>query len=213
VDIKAQYNVKQFHDRDVGVIVNLSGRMPNPKIDFSSNIGYELSQSDLLSYLIIGRPGFDFGANGQATQTLASFLAPTISAVAADRLRQNLGSAFSSFTLELGAANPAQQNAGLFNSTALSQYLSTATIGAQKQVTSNLYLGLSTPLCQLQFAGRPVVGATLAYQFTPKFSLQGGYDPASNTRGACNSAGSQLIIGTVPTPPNWSLSLRQVLKF
>jgi translocation and assembly module TamB len=210
VDIKAQYNVKQYKDRDVGVIVDLKGRMPSPKIEFSSNIGYELSQSDLLSYLIIGKPGFDFGANGQATQVLASFLAPTISAVAADRLRQNFGSMFSVFSFELGAANPAQQNGGFFNSGALSQYLSNATIGAEKQVTSNLYVSLNTGLCQLQYS-RLSLGAKLEYHFDPTLSMQAGYDPATYTR-TCN-VGQQIVTGTVPTPPNWSLSLFHTWRF
>ena len=58
------YNVRRAGDRDLGVIVNLNGpSIPYPGIDFSSNAGYDISQSDLISYLLIRKPGFDFGQN------------------------------------------------------------------------------------------------------------------------------------------------------
>jgi translocation and assembly module TamB len=208
VDIKAQYNVKQVRDRDIGVIVNLKGRMPSPKIDFSSNVGYEIPQSDLLSYLIIGRPGFDFGANAPATQVLASFLSPTVSAVAADRLRSNLGSWLDVFSFELGTSVQAE-NTSFFSNKNLSQYLYGSTIGAGQQITRNLYLGVNTGLCQLQ--SRLSLGAQVEYRFDPRLSMRLGYDPATVAR-TCGTE-QELVVGTVATPPNWSLGLFHTWRF
>ena len=54
LDIRAMYNVRRAGDRDLGVIVSLNGPLvPYPGIDFSSNAGYDISQSDLISYLLI----------------------------------------------------------------------------------------------------------------------------------------------------------------
>ena len=64
LNIHAQHNVRRPGDRDLGVIVNLHGRLlPYPVIDFNSNADYAIAQSDLISYLLIGRPGFDYGAD------------------------------------------------------------------------------------------------------------------------------------------------------
>ncbi len=91
LDINAKFDVKQVHD--LSVIVNLNGRLlPYPVIDFKSTADYQISTSDLLSYLLTGSPGFDFGANAGTSQILSSLLAPTLSAIAANALRPSLGS-------------------------------------------------------------------------------------------------------------------------
>ena len=214
VDIRAQYNVKQPPNPDLGVIVNLKGQMPTPTIEFSSNAGYEISQSDLLSYLIVGRPGFfATGTGSNTTQVVASFLSPTLSAVAADQLRRTFGSTLDVFQFELGGANytsETQQSNSLFSGRTLTQYLSGATIGAEKQITNNLYAGLTTGLCQLQNS-RLSLGAKVDYQFSPKLSARFGYDPATSAR-YCNE-GQGFFVGTVPTPQNFSLSLVHQWRF
>lgn len=212
VDINAQYNVKQPPNPDLGVIVNYKGRLPTPKITFSSNAGYDISQSDLLSYLIIGRPGFFANTNqSNAQQVVASFLSPTLSAVAADQLRRTLGSSLDIFQFELGSAGyDTQQSNSLLSGTLLKQYLTGATIGAEKQITNNLYAGLTTGLCSLQNS-RLSLGAKVDYQFSPQLSARLGYDPATTTR-YCNE-GQALMVGTVPTPQNFSLSLIHQWRF
>jgi translocation and assembly module TamB len=217
LDIKAQYNVKQFRDRDLGVIVNLHGRLlPYPIIDFASTADYEISTSDLLSYLLTGRPGFDFGANATTQQVLTSFLAPTLSAVAADRLRQNLGSFFDAFQFQLGSsAASTDANAAFFSRTNLSQYLYGSTIGAEKQFSNNFYINVNTGLCQLGEAGGRFnalngLGGKIGYRFDPTLSLQLAYDPSTSSR-TCSQ--SQSIIGFVPTPPQFSFSLSHTWRF
>ena len=64
LNIDALYNVKRYHERDLGVVVNLSGPLlPYPVIDLQSRdeYGYQISTTDVLSYLLTGKPGFDFG--------------------------------------------------------------------------------------------------------------------------------------------------------
>jgi len=215
LDIRAQYNVRRPGDRDLGVIVNLHGRLlPYPVIDLSSTSDYEIAASDLISYLITGKPGFDFGANAQTTQVLASFLAPTISAVMADRLRQNFGSKLDFLQFELGTSDAATAagGAGFFDPSNLRQYLSRATIGAGWQV-GNFGLNVNTGFCQQPGQGfnpRDLVGAKVEYRFDPKLSMKLAYDPPTAGR-LCEPG--QTFTGLVQTPGQFSASLLHTWRF
>ena len=212
LNIDAQYNVKQYRDRDLGVIVTLRGPLlPYPEIDLHSNADYSISPTDLLSYLLIGRPGFDFTSSERAAQVVA-LLAPTLSAVAADRLRQAVPGV-DMLRLELGTTNA---DAGAFSNQSLTNYLYTATIGAEKQITKDLFLSVNTGLCQFQpgfgtganwLAG---TGAKAEYRITERTSVQTALDPSTASR-TCNSR--QSFIGVSPTPPNFSLSLSHTWRF
>lgn len=215
VDLKAKYNVHQARDRDLGVIVELAGRMPNPVITFSSDAGYELSTSDILSYLLIGRPGLDFTSNQNANEVLASVLTPTLSAVATDRLRGALGSAVDVFSLQLGATQPTSA-ANPFSVENLRYSLYGATLNAETAVGHDLYLSVNTGLCALsgtQARANPLsgVGAKAEYRFpfNPALSMQVAIDPPTSSR-VCNPSQSlQLLNGLQPTPTQFSISFSQ----
>lgn len=215
VDIKATYEVRQARDRPLNVIVELAGRMPNPVITFESDAGYDLSTSDILSYLLIGRPGLDFTSNQQANEVLASVLTPTLSAVATDRLRQTLGSAVDVFSLQLGATQPSQ-GATPFSVENLKYSLYGATLNAETAVGHDLYLSVNTGLCALsgnQGRANPLsgVGAKAEYRFpfNPALSMQVALDPPTSSR-VCNPSQSlQLLNGLQPTPTQFSISFSQ----
>ncbi len=214
IDIKAQYNVRQARDRDLGVFVEAAGRLPNYGITFSSDAGYELSTSDILSYLLIGRPGLDFTSNQQASEVLASVLTPTLSAVATDRLRQTLGSAVDVFSLQFGATQPTQ-GANAFSVENLKYSLYGATLNAETAVGHDLYLSLNTGLCALsgnQARANPLsgVGAKAEYRFpfNPALSMQIAIDPPTSSR-VCGTQQLQLLNGLQPTPTQFSISFSQ----
>ncbi len=219
LDIKALYNVKLYRDRDIGVIVNLNGRLlPYPVIDFKSTADYDISTSDLLSYLLTGRPGLDFGSSGAVAQ-VASLLAPTISAMAADRLRQSFGSVFDVFRFELGTGSSASDasSGGFFSAQNLRQYLYGATIGAERQFGNNVYLNVNTGLCQFNsdFNGGRLnlltgLGAKAEYRFDPTLSVQVAYDPPTANR-TCSQ--QQSVVGLVNTPSQFSFSLSHTWHF
>ena len=218
LDIRAQYNVKQVRDKDLGIFVHLHGPLlPNPVIDFQSNAEYDISTSDLLSYLLTGRPGFDF--SGANAQVVSSFLAPTVSALTSSALRQSLGSWLDVFQFQLGTSGSASGGTAQTSSgNQFSQYLFGSTIGAEKQFSNNLFLSVNTGLCQ--FTGNTnnpinintLVGAQVEYRFKPTFSTRVAYDPP--TYGKTGSCGSgQSIIGLVPTPPQFSLGFFHTWRF
>jgi translocation and assembly module TamB len=216
LDIEAQYNVKQYHDRDLVVIVNLKGPLlPYPEIELGSETEYTISPTDLLSYLLVGQPGFDFSQNSGSSQVLA-LLAPTLSAVAAERLRQSVPG-IDLLRFELGSSNGQTTNTGTVSNRELTDYLRTATIGAEKQVTKDLFVSVNTGFCQFSAEGSnganwlAGAGAKVEYRITDRFSVNGAYDPATATR-TCGG-GKQSFIGVVPTPPNFSISLSHSWRF
>ncbi len=215
VDIRARYNVKQFKDRDLGVIVNLRGRLPQPTIEFSSDAEYTIATSDLLSYLITGAPGFDFGADRTTQQLLAAVLSPTVSAVVADRLRRSLGGFVDAFQLELGTYNLGNQGGGVFSGSNIRNYLNTATISAEKRVYRDLYVGVNAGLCGLRdigsgrFAG---LGAKVEYRFRPDLSLVATYDPSSTEARGCVDNTLDLL-SLVPAPATFSFAVRHTWRF
>ena len=219
LNIFAQYNVKQYRDRDLEIRVNLHGPLlPYPQIDFSSTADY-ISTSDLLSYLLTGRPGFDFTSNANTQQVVASFLAPTVSAYTADRLRRSFGSVFDAFRFELGSASNTQTSgAAQAGNIGLRGYFYGATIGAEKQFANNLFLSVNTGLCQFDpqyTSGTPfnplnTLGAKVEYRFKPTVSGLLTYDPSTQAR-TCSPG--QTFFGVVPTPPQFGFSLSHTWRF
>jgi translocation and assembly module TamB len=207
VDIKAQYTVKRLRDRDLNVIVNLTGRLPTPQLSFTSDNEYALEDSDLLSYLIIGQPGFDFGS-----LNIASVLSPTLSAYVGGLLRNSaIGSHVGTFQLQLGGYEN-QPNGTLQQG--FNQTLRSSSLDVGVPVYKNLFVGLNAGYCQLvqSFQGRlGGLGARLEYRFRPDISLQGSYDPAViDTRTNCTS---QTVLGLVPSVGQFSFSIHKTWRF
>lgn len=212
LDISAQYNVKQYRDRDLGVIVSLRGPLlPYPQIDFSSNADYAISESDLVSYLVAGAPGFDL--NPGSREVLAQFIGPTVSAYTASSLRQLVGPWVDAFRFELGTGTAQAATASTTNF--IQQSLYGATLGLEKQVTDKMFVGVNTGLCQLDpnfqssnvFSG---FGAKVEYRFQPALSTQVAYDPATAAR-TCSPG--QSFIGVPNVPGQFSLSLHHTFRF
>ncbi len=211
LNIAAMYNLKRPPDKDLGIIVKLQGPLvPYPGITFSSNSDIEIAQSDLVSYMLTGKPGFDFGANAQTSQVVAALLAPTVSAYTADKLRGALGSAID-VQFQLGAG--AQQGQGFFDPKNLQSYLTSSTIGAGRTF-GNLSLNVSSGFCQFAnqqgFRAADMLGAEAQYRFNTKISTKVGYDPGTQGR-VCGA--NQDFINFVRTPSQFSFSLLQTWRF
>jgi hypothetical protein len=217
IDISAIYNVKRYKQQDIGVIVHVKGPLvPGPTIEFSSNQPYEISQSDLVSYLVTGEPGFDALAGNQAgLQTVATVLAPTASSLLTSGLRQSLGSWVDIVQFQGATSN--QTTTGL-NPNTLGDFFAGGSLSAQTQFGPRLFFSFSAGLCQLDPRGPNRVpnqtpldafGGKLEYRFAPDLSLQTGREPSTQAR----YCGSGPLLGTVGTPSQWSLSLLKSWRF
>jgi len=216
IDISALYNVKRPGQSDLGVVVHLHGPYyPYPVIDLTSNENYEISQSDLVSYLVTGQPAFQLqGTARENVNAAAAVLLPSASSVLAAKLREQIGPWVDAIQFQGGATNDFVSGS---NQT-YQDILKTARIGGEKQVGNNLFVSLSAGLCpftqsnaaandQLNFLN--TLGWKVEYRFEPTLSLQAGLEPSSSAR-TCQA---ESLRGLVPTPRQWGLSLFRTWRF
>ena len=106
IDVTALYQVKQASRADIGIKARIHGNFyPQPALELSSTDAY-LSPSDLVSYLVTGRPSFELGERDVAvSQRAAEFLLPTINANVSRALRDQLGGLVDVIQIQSGAAN------------------------------------------------------------------------------------------------------------
>ncbi len=215
IDVTATYQVKQSNRADIGINARIHGNFyPQPALELSSNDAY-LSSSDLVSYLVTGRPSFALGEQDvAAAQRAVEFLLPTVNATVSRALRDQLGDFVDAFQIQSGAASgqlSTAQGASPFRS-----FLSSTRLGGEKQIRERLFLSFSTGLCQLgtddpaQQGLNGFVNAIegkLEYRFPmlapDRFSLRAGREPPASAL-RCSVAG---VRGFVPTPQQWGLSI------
>src|SRR5439155_3676668 len=105
IDVSALYRVKQTRRADIGVKARIVGPFyPQPALELSSDDAY-ISQTDLVAYLVTGRPSFELSESiADATQRAAEELLPTGGAVLSRTLRDQLRGWVVLFQLETGAS-------------------------------------------------------------------------------------------------------------
>jgi hypothetical protein len=143
--------------------------------------------------------------------------------VAAAGLRSTgLGAFIDQFSIQSGVA-PTFGN-GATQQATLKDYVFGARLGAEKQISNNLFFSLSAGLCSLnrdyaqanpnQSALGGFVeglGGKLEWRFNPQVSLQAGTDPPTS---ALYCGRSNFSLGSVvQTPRQWGLSLIQNWHF
>jgi translocation and assembly module TamB len=226
IDVTAVYNVKQSSRADIGVQARIFGNFyPQPKLELSSTDA-SLSSSDLVSYLVTGRPSADLTGDNPATnntQRAMEFLLPTVSASLSQALRDQIGF-MDLFQIRPGAVSDrptdAQNPNGQFN------FLYQTRVGGEKQISDRLFLSFSTGLCPfasssstsdqnqgLKGFGNAIEGK-LEYRFplagADRFALRAGREPSANAL-RCGTGGD--VRGFVQTPQQWGLSLFRSWSF
>ncbi|HYD54178.1 MAG TPA: translocation/assembly module TamB domain-containing protein, partial [Gemmatimonadaceae bacterium] len=218
LDISAMHRVKQSDRPDIGIRARLTGPVkPAPMLQLESAENYQLSQSDLVSYLVAGRPSFDAAAREiDQAQTAADVLLPTISTQFGQYLRGQFGSLLDAVQLQAGATNLGEGSAFSLESGALN-FLTSARLGGEKQIRDNLYFSFSTGFCSLNREVATTEGMSfvdglagkLEYRF-PQLSLQVGREPPASALSCGNAAKSR---GVIPTPSQWGVSLSRSWRF
>jgi translocation and assembly module TamB len=223
VNITATHNVKRAGQQDLTIQVHLGGFLyPNPTIDLSSPNENFLSPSDLVSYLVTGQPtGALSSGDLGVVQQVTSVIAPSLGSYAAAGLRNTpFGSLFTQLQIQSGTVltNVAGSNQ---SQVTLKDWLFGSRLGAEKQISDNLFFSFSAGLCsfnrenvaQSQSAVQEFVGAlggNLEYRFTPRLSLKAGTDPPTSQL-YCRS---NYSLGSLnQTPRQWGLSLLRTWHF
>ncbi|PYP77457.1 MAG: hypothetical protein DMD35_15085 [Gemmatimonadetes bacterium] len=226
IDVSALYRVKQSRRADIDVKARIVGPFyPQPSLELSSDDAF-ISQTDLVSYLVTGRPIAELNAaNTQATQAAADVLLPTGSALLSRALRDQLGGWVDLFQIQTGAADTRETNSSQ-RQTASENFrnvLSGTRLGGEKQISDRLFLSFSTGLCPLGSNDKDQQGVTgfvnsiegkLEYRFPliapDQLSLRAGREPPASAL-RCGTTGS--VRGFVATPQQWGVSLFRSWSF
>ena len=220
VDIRAVHTVKRSGQPDLQITVRVVGPLsPNPSIELSSNETY-LSTSDLVSYLITGRPTFALDERTQSVvQQASTVLLPTLTALAAQRIRSSIGSWVDVVQFQGGV--PQQLENGSFQARqSFRDYFFGARVGGEKQISNNLFFSFSAGLCSLNRDNSSTssnglggfveaLGGKLEYRFNPQLSVQAGTEPRTEALYCRNGSLGSLV----STPRQWGLSLLRTWHF
>ena len=226
IDVSALYRVKQSRRADIGVKARIVGPFyPQPALELSSDDA-TISQTDLVAYLVTGRPSFELnGTNAQATQRAAEVLLPTGGALLSRALREQFGSWVDLFQIQAGTlSDDASSSQATSAQNQFRSVLSGTRLGGEKQISDRLFLSFSTGLCQLGVTNdKEQQGVTgfvnsiegkLEYRFPliapDQLSLRAGREPAASAL-RCGATGS--VRGFVATPQQWGVSLFRSWSF
>ena len=221
VDIRALHTVKRGGQSDLQITVHVVGPLaPNPSIELSSNEGY-LSTSDLVSYLITGRPTFALDERTQSVvQQASTVLLPTLTALAAQRIRSSIGSWVDVLQFQGGTSQQLDNRSFQARQT-FADYFFGARVGGEKQISNNLFFSFSAGLCSLRNDNTgtnqqgvqgfvDALGGRLEYRFNPQLSVQAGTEPRTE---ALYCRNSPSLGSLVSTPRQWGLSLLRTWHF
>ncbi|MEP7000610.1 MAG: translocation/assembly module TamB domain-containing protein, partial [bacterium] len=218
IDVSALYNVKQGSRADIGIKARIFGNFyPQPALELSSSDAY-LSPSDMVSYLVTGRPSFEQGGlDVAASQRAVEFLLPTVNATVSRALRDQLGGFVDLIQIQSGAAIDPLSVADGTASSPLRSFLYSTRLGGEKQIKDRLFLSFSTGLCQLRGSEDAsqqglngfvnAIEGKLEYRFPfaapDRLALRAGREPAASAL----RCGADRVRGFVATPQQWGVSV------
>jgi translocation and assembly module TamB len=225
IDVTALYRVKQSRRADIDVQARIVGPFfPQPTLELSSDDAF-ISQTDLVAYLVTGRPSYELNAsNAAAAQRAAEVLLPTGGALLSRALRDQLGGWVDLFQIQTGTLDQVSATQSGSAQDQFRSVLSGTRLGGEKQISDRLFLSFSTGLCQLGATNdKEQQGMTgfvnsiegkLEYRFPitapDQLSLRAGREPAASAL-RCGATGS--IRGFVSTPQQWGISLFRSWSF
>ncbi len=193
---------------ELSIRVLLGGTLERPTVTLSSADSLQqLSQSDLVSYLVTGQQSFDVG-NGTNTSALTSVFLPTLGTAIGSQLS---GGLFDYVQVQTGGYSQLTPTA---NTTLLSS-LSGSRIGAGKQIGDRTFVSADLGVCNLGGGGASTptfadqIGVRVEHQLTSHFSIAGASEPAT-TALYCGNAISRSFVAT---PRQWGLDLFHTWQF
>ena len=185
LDIRAIYTVPQVQAvyggrNDVRVGVRIQGTLTQPELDLFSADSLRLADSDLISYLVLGRPSFQIGGTPQQN---ASQLSAVLLTTGANLLSSRLSGGFFDYVQFQTAADRLQINQ--VNTATFTSVLSGTQLGVGKQVNDRTIISLNAGVCLLAAGPQSLdpatlwrsIGAKIEYQMRPNLGVAGSLDP------------------------------------
>jgi len=194
LDIHARHvvhPVSRERSEDITVLANIGGTLLVPKLTLSVE-DRELSQTEIISYLMFGRSSFELAGNdaalgGRNQAVLQSALAGAVSALSGELERtlvSDLGVPLD--YVEIRTGDPADP-------------LSSALFAAGVQIGERTFLTLSAGFCrERQVELSNTIGATLQFRISPEWRTEASFEPVRTCLPISDAS---------TTPKQWQLGL------
>jgi translocation and assembly module TamB len=200
-------------EQDVRIRVRIGGTLARPQLSLSSADSLlNISQTDLVSYLLTGAPSFSVSSQAATASLLRS-----VGSYLGDQLR-GFG-LFDVVDIELGRQGLAsgQGFAGGINS-----IFSGARLGVGRQLGDRTFVTANAGLCQVgsllggggTSSGGNLyesLGAKVDYRLNDNLGVSGSYEPP--TSALLCSTGVTASRGFAPTPRQWGLDIFRTWRF
>lgn len=185
LNVWASYTVRQANrenGQDVTIVAHLGGTLAQPRLELTSNERIPLSNTEILSYLLVGQPTFASGndpASTDALRSAAAALLPSVGAVLERALTDQIR--FIDY-VQVQTGSTGSQD--LFTNTGATNVLSGTRIGLGKQIGERTFITANAGLCQLTGAQAGTsfassLGLTIEHQLDHLYSLQASVEPSS----------------------------------
>ncbi|MEA3246669.1 MAG: translocation/assembly module TamB domain-containing protein [Gemmatimonadota bacterium] len=144
LDISASYVVRQPESDDVTIRAHLYGTTDRPRLDLSSDLGTAVGQSEIISYLVFGKPSFAVPEDRKATvQTAYQALVPSF---LGGWIEGALGTVLPFFNT-LQVTTVGRDDPRLSASNPIEGLLSSFAVTGGRQVGSDTFLSITTGVC------------------------------------------------------------------
>jgi translocation and assembly module TamB len=170
LDIAAEHTVRAARGTELLVRARIGGSLLAPRLTLESDQRPPLSETEIVSYLLFGRPSFDLLGGAPGTRSEQAVLQGAIAGlagIAAGQLEQTLVADLG-LPLDYIAIRPG--TAG--------DVLGTMRVEAGTQIGERTFLTLAAPLCEVRRGlSSQLFGATLAYQLAGRWRVQASIEP------------------------------------
>jgi translocation and assembly module TamB len=217
LDVSAIHTVRQVSSgrRDVRVRARIGGTLAQPTLTLeSADPTLQLSQSELISYLVTGAPSFDVAGQGG---TVGSLLLPSLGGL----ITSSLGGVADVIQIETVNSLDRQSGGSLGRTTG--SLLGGTRLAAGWQIGDRQFLSANLGLCQLgnALSGnggfsadglQQSIGLKYEYRFPRALTLSAGLEP-STTAFLCSTSGATTVRNFVPTPRQFGFDLLRRWEF
>jgi translocation and assembly module TamB len=167
LDIAAEHVVRAALGPQLTVRVLITGTLLRPELHLESDAQPPMTETEIVSYLMFGQPPASLaqaGVGGQSEAALAQAVGTSLVGGVGQALASELGLSLDYLTIVPGAPRPGSASG-----------LGTARLEAGAQLGERTFLSLNAGLCEVRAA--QLVGATLEYRLTGRFTASASFEP------------------------------------
>ena len=194
LNITAKHVVRASGDQpdDIPITAHIGGTLLVPRLRLSIE-GQQASQTEIISYLVLGRQPSAMGgatASGQQADLLMSTVGNIVSGELERTLMSDLGIPLDYIEIRPGGIRPGDENGRGKWSGAL--------VAAGWQIGDRTFLTLNAGFCDIQNLTNvsKTLGATLQFRFSPEWRTEASFEPVRNCQNKSTSElPSQLQLG------------------